>query len=193
MLPFFIIPPAIRRISMPVDFAQISSTEDQRPTSTSPVVIRMNQNDAISGIAHNGEKPGDIRFVDSGVYIIIAAPQVGRLSASEPRYVDFWLRKNGTDVQNSNVRIVLGNGKDKDVVVNQSMMPLAEGDVLNVMMCVEVADEGLGIETIRPDGRPLVPSIILSILRIQEVTKGHWIPTGRGGGKWIEESPLLSP
>ncbi len=177
---------------MPVDFAQISSTEDQRPTSTSPIVIRMNQNDAISGIAHNGEKPGDIRFLDSGVYIIIAAPQVGRLSGSEPRYVDFWLRKNDRDVQNSNVRIVVGNSKEKDVIVNQSMMPLSEGDVLNVMMCVEVASEGLGIETIHPEGRPLIPSIILSILRIQEVTKGHWIPTGRGAGKWIEEPPVWS-
>jgi hypothetical protein len=173
---------------MSVDFAQISSTEDQRPASTSPVKIRMNQNDAISGIEHSEDRPSDIRIVDSGIYVIIAAPQVGRLSGSEPRYADFWLRKNDTDVLNSNVRYVVGSSKDKDVIVNQSIMPLSEGDILNVMMCVEVADEGLGIEVIRPDGRPVIPSIILSMLKIKGYTKGYWVSTERGtGGRWVEE------
>ena len=36
---------------MPVDYAQISSTQDQRPTVTTPVQVILNQNDSISGIA----------------------------------------------------------------------------------------------------------------------------------------------
>jgi len=63
---------------MPIDYAQISSTEDQRPSATTPTQITLNQNDSISGIEHSAESPGTIRIQDSGIYVIIAAPQVGR-------------------------------------------------------------------------------------------------------------------
>ncbi len=104
---------------MPIDYAQISSTEDQRPTTTTPTQVTLNQNDSISGIEHSAEKPGTIRIQDSGIYVLIAAPQVGRKSGTENRFVDFWLRKNGTDIANSNVRVVISGEGSKDVIVNQ--------------------------------------------------------------------------
>ncbi len=128
---------------MPVEYAQISSTEDQRPTVTTPVQVTLNQNDSISGVEHSAEQPGTIRIHDSGVYVLIAAPQVGRTSGKENRFVDFWLRKNGTDIANSNVRAVVGDKGSKDVIVNQTMMPFDAGDLINVMMSVEVPYEGL--------------------------------------------------
>jgi len=118
----------------------------------------LNQNDSISGIEHSAEKPGTIRIQNSGIYVLIAAPQVGRKSGTQDRFIDFWLRKNGTDIANSNVRAVV-NGKSKDVVINQSMMPFEAGDLINIMMSVEVPDEGLGIEAIHPTGEPLIPRI----------------------------------
>jgi len=88
---------------MTIEFAQIISTLDQRPDTTDPVPVFMDQNDAISGIEHTSEHPADIRIIESGTYVVIAAPQVGRTSGNEARSVDFWLRKNGTDIANSNV------------------------------------------------------------------------------------------
>jgi len=104
---------------MPVDYAQISSTEDQRPTTTAPTQVTLNQNDSISGIEHSAEQPGTIRIVDSGIYVLIAAPQVGRQSGTQDRFVDFWIRKNGTDIANSNVRAVISGKDSKDVIINQ--------------------------------------------------------------------------
>ena len=154
---------------MAITYAQICSTEDQRPSETSPVLITLNQNDEISGIEHSAENPGDIRIKEAGVYVVIAAPQVGRTSGTEERYVDIWLRKNGKDIPNSNVRNVVGTSGDKDVIVNQTMMSFDSGDVINVMMSVETANEGLGIETIHPEGEPTIPSIIFSMHKIKEV------------------------
>ena len=165
---------------MPIDSAQISSTEDQRPTVTTPVQIELNQNDSISGIEHNAENPGTIRITDSGIYVLIAAPQVGRTSGTKARFVDFWLRKNGTDIQNSNVRVVIGENTNKDVIVNQTMMPFNSGDLINVMMSVEVADEGLGIEAIHPTGEPLIPSIIFSMHKIKDISEVQYISTAKG-------------
>ena len=174
---------------MTIEFAQIISTIDQRPNTTEPVPVFMDQNDAISGIEHSNDHPADIRIVESGTYVIIAAPQVGRTSGGEARNVDFWLRKNGADISNSNVRCTIKGNDDKDVIVNQTMMPFNAGDVLNVMMAVEKTGEGLGIEAIRTEGRPLIPSIIFSMHKIKDHTEGHWVSSQKGTKKlWVEGS-----
>ena len=168
---------------MPIDYAQISSTEDQRPTVTTPVVVELNQNDSISGVEHSAENPGTIRIADSGIYVLIAAPQVGRTTGNKPRFVDFWLRKNGADIQNSNVRVVIDGNTHKDVIVNQTMMPFNKDDLINIMMSVEVPDEGLGIEAIHPTGEPLIPSIIFSMHKIKDISEVQYISTRKGTGR----------
>ena len=173
---------------MTIEFAQIISTIDQRPDTTEPIPVFMDQNDAISGIEHSSEHPADIRIVESGTYVVIAAPQVGRTSGNGASNVDFWLRKNGTDISNSNVRCTITDNNDKDVIVNQTMMPFNAGDVLNVMMAVEKTGEVLGIEAIRTEGRPLIPSIIFSMHKIKDEVQGHWVSAERGTKKlWVEE------
>ena len=172
---------------MPCKFAQIISTLDQRPDTTEPVPVFMDQNDAIVGIGHSNEHPADIRITESGTYVVIAAPQIGRTSGNGASSVDFWLRKNGTDIPNSNVRAVLRSNEDKDVIVNQTMMQFDAGDVLNVMMAVEKTGEGLGVEAIKTEGRPLIPSIIFSMHKIKEQTEGRWVSTQKGTKKmWVE-------
>ena len=173
---------------MTIEFAQIISTVDQRPNTTEPVPVFMDQNDAISGIIHTNEHPGDIHITESGTYVVIAAPQIGRKSGNGPSYIDFWLRKNGADIPNSNVRAVVRTNDDKDVIVNQTMMPFNAGDVLNVMMAVERTGEGLGLEAIKPVGRPLIPSIIFSMHKIKDHVEGHWVSTQKGTKKvWVNE------
>jgi len=172
---------------MTIEFAQIISTIDQRPDTTDPVPVFMDQNDAISGIEHSNEHPADIRILESGTYVVIAAPQVGRKSGNGASTVDFWLRKNGENIANSNVRCTISDDKDKDVIVNQTMMPFKAGDVLNVMMAVEKTGEGLGIEAIKTEGRPLIPSIIFSMHKIKDETQGRWISTQKGTKTvWVE-------
>ena len=172
---------------MTIEFAQIISTIDQRPDTTDPVPVFMDQNDAISGIEHSNEHPADIRIVESGTYVVISGPQVGRTSGDGPSSVDFWLRKNGTDIANSNVRITLKDNDHKDVIVNQMMMPFKAGDVLNMMMAVEKTGQGLGIEAIRTEGRPLIPSIIFSMHKIKDTVEGHWVHTQKGTKKvWVD-------
>ena len=172
---------------MTIEFAQIISTIDQRPDTTEPVPVFMDQNDAISGIEHSNEHPADIRIVESGTYVVIAAPQVGRKSGNGVGSVDFWFRKNGTDIPDSNVRCTITDEKDKDVIVNQTMMPFKAGDVLNVMMAVEKTGEGLGIEAIKTEGRPLIPSIIFSMHKIKDTVEGRWMHTQKGTKTvWVE-------
>jgi len=148
----------------------------------------MDQNDAISGIGHSIEHPADINIESSGTYVLIASPQVGRTSGNKSSSIDFWLRKNNKDIPNSNVRAAIGADGQKDVIVNQTMMTFQKGDVINVMMAVEKAGEGLGIEAIKTEGRPLIPSIIFSMHKIKDSVEGHWISTQKGTKKlWVED------
>ena len=152
------------------DFAQLSCDYDQRPKKAKePVPIQFNVNDAIVGIEHFTTKNNDvIKIKRSGLYFVITAPQIGRKKGDVARYLDVWIRKNGEDVPNSNIRSNLYHGTSKDVVVNQSMIPLLREDELQIMMSVETADEGIGLEAIKPKGEPTIPSVILSMRMVEE-------------------------
>ena len=148
-------------------FGQFSSSKTQRPDSTDPVEIELTDQEDMFGGEHTIDfVHGDIEIKKSGMYLIIAGPQIGKTGGDQARWIDFWLRVNNVDVPNSNVRAVLKDQCQKDVIVLQVLTRLNEGDTLNIMMSVEATGEGLGIEAIQPPGEPLIPSIILTILQM---------------------------
>lgn len=148
-------------------FGQFSSSRTQRPESTDPVEIKLTDQEDEFGAEHSIDfVQGDIEIKISGMYLIIAGPQIGKTTGDNARWMDFWLRVNNVDVPNSNIRAVIKDACQKDVVVLQTLTKLNKGDILNVMMSVEVASEGLGIEAIQPPGEPLVPSLILTVLQM---------------------------
>lgn len=148
-------------------FGQFSSCETQRPDSTDPVEIKITDQEDMFGGEHTIDfVQGDIEVKTSGMYLIMAAPQIGKTSGDQAHWIDFWLRVNNVDLPNSNVRAVLKDKDQKDVIVLQVLTRLNKGDTLNIMMSVETAAEGIGIEAIQPPGEPLVPSIILTILQM---------------------------
>ncbi len=151
-------------------FAQLSCNHDQRPKKAKKAIpIALNVNDQITGIEHFTTKDNSIiKIKQSGLYFVIAAPQIGRKKGTISRYVDIWLRKNGKDIPNSNIRANLYHGTSKDVIINQSMIPLFREDELQIMMSVETGNEGLGLEAIKPKGEPTIPSIILSMRMTEE-------------------------
>ncbi len=148
-------------------FGQFSSCKTQRPDSTEPVEIELTDQEDMFGAEHSIDFiQGDIEIKKSGMYLIIAGPQIGKLKGNDARWLDFWLRVNNVDVPNSNVRAVVKDACQKDVIVLQVLTRLNDGDTLNIMMSTETGDEGIGIEAIQPPGEPLVPSIILTIIQM---------------------------
>ena len=149
-------------------FGQFSSAQSQRPNTQDPVEIVLDTQEDTVGKEHTiNFNKGDITVKKSGMYLIIAGPQIGKLKGDKPRWIDVWLRVNNVDVPNSNVRAIVKDACEKDVIITQTVTRLNSGDTLNIMMSVESPEEGLGIEAIQPVGEPLVPSIILTILQLQ--------------------------
>jgi hypothetical protein len=109
---------------------------------------------------------GDIVMKQSGMYLLVAGPQIGKVRGTTPRWIDFWVRVNNIDVPNSNIRAVLQDPQEKTVVPMNSVLPLNRGDTLNIMMATETIDEGMGLEAIEPDGEPTIPSIIVTVVQL---------------------------
>jgi hypothetical protein len=148
-------------------YGQFSSTVTQRPTSLDPVKIVFDTHQDKSGDELGIDfVKGFIQINRAGPYLIIAGPQIGKLAGNKGHWIDFWIRVNETDIPNSTVRAVLKDPEEKIVIVTQAVTHLKQGDMLNIMMSVEVADEGLGIEAFQPLDEPLIPSIILTILQL---------------------------
>lgn len=144
-------------------FGQFSSNKTQRPNTSKAAKLELNWLTLVQMIDFN---KGDIVIKQPGVYLLIACPQIGKVSGTTPRWLDFWVRVNSIDVSNSNIRAVVTDPQEKTVVTLNVVLPLKSGDILNIMMATETMDEGLGVETIAPIGEPIIPSIIVTIVQL---------------------------
>ena len=148
-------------------FGQFSSNKCQRIETLKPVEIQLDAQEDIGGGVHTIDfDKGDVIIKQSGMYLIIAAPQIGKTRGEKSRWLDFWLRINNVDVPNSNIRRVITDSQEKDVIMLNAVLPLNRGDTLNILMAAEAEGEGIGIEAIAPDGEPTIPSIILTIVQL---------------------------
>ena len=141
--------------------AQLSSSVDQPngPLGTG-VPITFNIQDSIHGVGH---LPGssEVHISEDGLYFVLAAPQTG--ATCDCGFTsDYWMKVNGDNVANSNVRFVASNSESKDVIVTQGVLKLKDGDVLQIF--------GAGLtskcEAITQMGEPLVPSIIFTMYKV---------------------------
>ena len=116
-------------------FGQFSSNKTQRPITSEPVKLELNSVSFVHfGIDFN---KGDIVIKQRGIYLLIACPQIGKVSGITPRWLDFWVRVNNIDVSNSNIRTVVMDPQEKTVVPLNVLLPLDSDDTLNIMMTTD--------------------------------------------------------
>jgi len=148
-------------------FGQFSSNKTQRITTLKPMEVLLDaQADAGGGVHTIDFNKGDVIIRQSGMYLIIAGPQLGKVRGATPRWIDLWLRVNNIDVPNSNIRAVLIDPQEKTVGIMNSVLPLNRGDTVNIVMAAETIEEGMGLEAIAPDGEPTIPSIIVTVVQL---------------------------
>lgn len=100
------------------------------------------------------------------MYLIIACPQIGKTTGTIPRWIDFWVRVNGRDLPNSNIRCVIQDPAEKIAVMLNVVWGLNKKDIVNIIMTKETIVDGLGIEAMQPVNEPTIPSIIVTIVQL---------------------------
>jgi hypothetical protein len=138
-------------------FLQASSTEEQLAKDTNPKVVTM-KTDAGGGL---NNKNGVVTIRADGAYFLMAAAQVGGKVAGSVR---LWLRSNGKDVVNSNTEQVIPDASFTAVLVSQGVQLLRNGDTIETVYSGSAP--GLGLIVKKPEGEPVVPSIIFSAFKV---------------------------
>ena len=145
-------------------YLQASGSTTQVIThANTPQRLIIDVEDAASGI-HLNPNEGSAQVEKEGTYLVITAPQVGRLNDGGVENFRCWLKVGQEDVVNSNVLMNL-EGHTKDVIVAQSIVKLTRGDEVSVWMSASTGGD-VAVEAIKPMGEPLVPSCIFSMLKV---------------------------
>jgi hypothetical protein len=142
-------------------YAQLSSTESQ-PASSAGKAITLNSNDAAKDVEND---KGAVTIKKAGTYFVMAAGQVGATDSNGKGTVRLWVRQNGKDVDNSNTEQAIANGFTA-VLVCQGVMECKAGDKVELIQ--STSGTGLGMVASRPKGEPVVPSMILSIVKVAD-------------------------
>lgn len=151
-------------VTLAAQSIQLSSGITQRPETTDPVPVVLDQVDLQNGMAVIAGGTKIVALVD-GLYVVIAAPQVGRLKGGDPEQFTCFLRQDGQQVPNTNVLLQLKQGT-KDVIVSQAIVAMRAGSELEIMISSSDPGDGVGIEAIEVEGQPLVPSAIVSVFKV---------------------------
>jgi hypothetical protein len=129
---------------------QASSTVTQRiEKDNEGQVVIIDLVDGARGVSLD-PKTGSFTVEKEFDYLVMAAPQVGRLYPGDNANFRCWLRVNGENVPDSNVLMNLFHVDVKDVIVSQGLIHLKAGDVLQVIMATDNAAAGVGAEAIQP-------------------------------------------
>ena len=142
-------------------WAQLSSTETQT-SGTAPKLVSLNQTDSAKEIENN---KGVVTIKQAGTYFVMAAGQAGGTSGKDKGNVRLWVRQNGTDVANSNTEQTI-DGSFTGVLVCQGVMECNAGDKVELLQ--SATGKGLGMIASTPKGEPVVPSMILSIVKVDD-------------------------
>jgi hypothetical protein len=142
-------------------YAQLSSGVTQLG-GAAPKTVTLNNVDAAKEMTNDN---GVVTVKKAGTYFVMAAGQVGSPKASGKGTVRLWVRQNGKDVDNSNTEQSI-NGNFTAVLACQGIMECKAGDKIELMQ--SASDGGLGMVASTPKGEPVVPSMILSIVRIDD-------------------------
>jgi hypothetical protein len=140
-------------------YAQLSSGATQTPGAKGNL-ITLEQNDAVKQIGNNN---GVVTIEKAGIYFVMASGQVGNTKQNGKGAVRLWLRRNGIDVKNSNTEQSI-DGKFTAVQVCQAVMECKPGDKVELLQ--SASNPGLGMIASTPKGEPAVPSMILSIVKV---------------------------
>ena len=159
------------RITLPfgLHYGSFSDTSVQTVAAINTATpIKMNTTDVSSGVtvANDGSgNPTRITVEESGLYQIAVSNQYTSTNASS-KDIQTWLRKNGTDVANSNSYVTLtGNGVNTIFATTYTLSLLA-GQYVQVMW--SSSDTAVSINSIAATGySPASPSVIISVTQVQ--------------------------
>lgn len=148
-------------------FLSAYSTQIQtNPVANTENLMTFNTTAEGYGISINTPTFSQIIFQYAGTYSITFSAQVEKTDSGQDN-LDIWLKKNGTNVADSNTRYNLKGTGAKEVVILNYIVSVNAGEYCQIAFSSPDTDVRLYYEgTQTSPTRPAIPSVILTILQI---------------------------
>lgn len=152
-------------LNLAPSYAQLSSNVSQLPANTNAVVVNFDTNDVLLNMTHVA---GDTRVTvaSNGMYQVIVSGRVGRGAGITNERADYWFRKNGTDVANSTISVIVPDSGTA-TITNEYVLDLVANDYIEVVQAVANATISMGLTRENGlAGGPVRPAISLTMAKI---------------------------
>jgi hypothetical protein len=154
-----------------ISYAQLSATGSQFPVDGKGQYLEMDAVDALEGTIEFDPRrdPTKIKMTKEGTVFLIVAPQVRRIDNYEgSACFTMWITINDQDLANSSIKECFFEGEpweDTRVSILQAVLSLKAGETVGVKIR-STPETKVGAVAIRPEGVPVVPAAITSLIRL---------------------------
>lgn len=143
--------------------AQLSSLKNQIPSSWGEHSIIMDHVELIKNF-EMGPKNDHLVAKEAGIYFVIASGQMGTTRENVIGNLDLWCAKNDIAIPNSNCRQSFETSGSTSILISQFVVNLLPGDKISTWFAT--SRPFLGFVCIKPKSEPVIPSVLLSIYKI---------------------------
>lgn len=156
-------------IPIGLDYGTFTDTTDQTLAAVDTATpVKLNTTEISNGVTvvNDGSgNPTKITFASSGFYQISVSNQYTSSNASS-KNVQTWLRKNGTNIADSNSYVTLSANGENTVFSTTYTVSVAANDYIQIMWASD--DTTVSINSIAATGySPAAPSAIVAVTQIQ--------------------------
>lgn len=156
-------------VPLGLSYGVFSDTTDQTVSATAtPTLIKMNTTDISQGITvvnDGGGNPTKITVANAGLYSFAISNQYTSSSSSQ-KDIQTWLRKNGTNIANSNSYVTTTANGANVVFSTTFTISLAAADYVQIVWAS--SDTAVSLNAIPATGySPAAPSVIVSVTQVQ--------------------------
>jgi len=140
------------------------TTTQTATTINTPYSMSFNTTDISNGVAISGSGNTKIKFTNPGVYDLQFSAQLARAVGSGTENVLIWIRKNGSNIANSNTDVTFAGGTNvRQVAAWNWFLNVAASDYYEIMWSSTSTNIILQSDATTT---PAVPSVIATVTRI---------------------------
>jgi len=140
------------------------TTTQTATTINTPYSMSFNTTDISNGVSISGSGNTKIKFTNPGVYDLQFSAQLARAVGSGTENVLIWIRKNGSNISNSNTNVTFAGGTNvRQVAAWNWFLNVAASDYYEIMWSTTSTNIVLQSDATTT---PAIPSVIATVTRI---------------------------
>lgn len=151
---------------IPLYYGSFYSTQTQTTVGNEQKAMTFNNTDATATLGTSIVSNSQITVANAGIYNVAFSAQIKKTSGGGATQIYIWLKKNGSNMPDSNTVLTLANNGDLLVAAWNFLVSLNAGQYVELFWYATAASIELHYNATPIVGLPEIPSIIATINRV---------------------------